>query len=171
MLVGNAGTLGVLSWSAMNGIKRYLEEVMSAFWYKVDGTDMIDMLEGDPLTLSADPGTTYIPATYAGTITAPDVAGLKTADVNNVLFDAGGTPRALSVSDFIDADLERIPVQYDDDAPHHIRAIGLIDDTVYAGLTTIDKKKISNYMNLWVLYWDNYLDAGSFEKENRTWDD
>jgi len=155
----------------LGGIKAYLESVFTALWYTVDGTEMLEMFGGSSLTLSVDPSQSYIPAAYAGTITAPDVAGYKTADANNVLYDAGGTAQALSVSDFIDEDLERIPVKYDDAAPHHIRMIGIYDPTVYASLTVADKKKISNYMDLWVLYWGNYLDAGSLSKENRTWDD
>lgn len=152
----------------INAVKVFLESVFTALWYRVDGTEMVELFGGDPLTLSVDPGTTYIPYAYAGTITAPDVAALKTADVNNVLYDGGGTPLALSVSDFIDADMERIPVKYDDADPHHIRMIGLLDPTVYATLTDADKKKISNYMDLWVFYWGVWYDAGTIEKENRT---
>lgn len=125
-------------------------------------------------TEDADLTTNYIPSTYAGTITAPEVAALIADDADSsggsVLFTAGAA-NDLSVSDFIDIDLERIPVKYDDASPHNIRAIGLIDDAVYDSLTIADKKKISNYMHLWVLFWENYLDAGSFDKENRTWDD
>lgn len=146
----------------------FIAKNFSAFWYTVSGTDMLDLLGGDPLTLSADPSADYIPYTYAGTITAPDVAGLKTADVNNVLFDGGGTPQALSVSDFIDTDLERIPVKYDNADPNHIRMIGLIDPTVFAGLSDSAKRRISNYMDLWVFYWGVWYDAGTIEKDNRT---
>jgi hypothetical protein len=162
--------VGMISPFTMGGvfITAFLENVFTALWYEVDGTDMLEMFGGDPLTLSADPGTDYIPAAYAGTITAPDVAGYKTADANNVLYDGGGTPQALSVSDFIDADLPRIPVKYDNTAPHHIRMIGLLDPTIYASLTDLDKVRISNYMDLWMFYWGVLVAGGVVNKENRT---
>ena len=129
---------------------------------------MIDMLGGDPLTLSVDPGVDYIPATYAGTITAPDVQALKDADVNNVLYTALGASRQIPHSDFVATDLERVPTKYDNLAPHHLRMIGLLDPVVYATLTDAKKRKISNYMDLWVFFWGGWLDAGSVNKENRT---
>ena len=147
-------------------IKKLLSEVFTALWYNVDGTEMEEMFGGDPLTLSSDPGESYIPATFAGTITAPDIAGYKTADTNNILYDGGGTANALGVSDFIDTDLERIPVKYDNNAPHNIRMIGLFDPTVYPSLSESDKKRISSYMDLWAFYWGVWYDAGAI-KENR----
>lgn len=147
-------------------IKAFLKENFEALWYAVDGTSMLDMFEGDPLTLSADPGQSYIPADYAGTISAPDVAALKAADVDNVLYDVGGTANALSVSDLIDADIERIPVKYDSEEPYNIRMIGILKPAVYDTLTDAQKTKISNYMDLWLFYWGSLL--GGNIKMNRT---
>jgi hypothetical protein len=150
----------------LNAIKDFLDSVFAALWYTVDGTDFVEMFSNNAMVLSSDPGETYVPATFAGTITPPDVAGYKTADANNVLYDGGGTPQALSVSDLIDADLPRIPVKYDSTAPHHIRMIGLFDPTVYGSLTDADKERVSNYMDLWMFYWGEIL--GGNIKDNRS---
>ena len=163
---------GLTSMGGGEEIPSYIADNFAALWFKVDGTSMIDVLEKqDPLTLSVSQTTSYIPSDYAGTITAPDVAALKAADVNNVLYTALGVANDLSNADFIDTDLERIPVKYDDADPHNIRMIGLFDPTAYAALTLADKLKISNYLDLWVLYWGDYYDAGSISKDNRVWSD
>ena len=150
-----------------NVVDDIIAEVMVALWYRVDGTSMIDMLGNhDPLTLSTAPEVPYIPADYEGTITAPDVAALKAADVNNILYTSAGVANDLSVADFIDVDLERIPVKYDSVAPYNIRMIGIFDPAIYSSLTDADKTKISNYMDLWIYYWDTLL--GGNIKMNRT---
>lgn len=146
----------------------FLKEYFVVCWHSVNDDTMRDIIGDNDLSLSTAPGVNYIPADFAGTITAPVHADLIAADVNNVLYDAGGSANALSVSDLIDTDLERIPVRYDDAAPHHIRMIGLFDPDVYGSLTEADKKKVSNYMRLWVYYWGVWYDAGVFDKENRT---
>lgn len=151
----------------------FLDSVFLALWYQVDGTDMVDMLGNyDPITLSVDPGTTYIPATYAGTITFPEHADLIAADAaaadGAVAYDGAGTAIGLSNANLIDADLERIPVKYDDASPHHIRMIGLLDDAVYDSLTDADKDKIARYMDLWIYFWTiDRINDGNL-KENRT---
>ncbi len=160
-------------WLELEDTSRYttisfLERVFTALWYPVSGTEMTEMFGGESLILSTAPGQEYIPATYTGTITAPDVASYKIADVNNVLYNSSGTPNPLFVNDLIDEDLERIPVKYDSLAPHHIRMIGLFNPTVYPTLTDEEKEQISDYMNLWVFYWGVWYDAGSVSTENRT---
>lgn len=152
----------------LSGIRAFLKEMLEALWYTVDGTEMVDMFGGEPCTLSEDAGMDYIPADYEGTITAPDVDALKTADADNVLYDGGGTAIALSVADLIDEDIPRIPVKYDEAAPHHIRMFGIIKPEVYADISDEQKFKISNYMDLWAFYWGEFNGAGSIWKENRT---
>lgn len=151
-----------------NEMLAFFKTVFTAVWAGVNSTEMVELLGGSSLTLSEDPGVNYIPADYTGTITPPDVAAYKAADVNNVLFTAGGLQNDLSVDDFISLDLPRIPTKYDNAAPHNLRMIGLLDPVVYPTLTTAQKKKISNYMDLWVFYWGVWYDAGNFDKENRT---
>lgn len=164
-------SIGIGIMPNKNAVLEFLNSVFVALWYTVDGTSMNDMLGNhDPLTLSAAPGTSYIPATFAGTITPPDTAALKTSDPYNYLYENyTGTPKDLSVSDLIDEDLDRVPVKYDPEAPHHIRMIGLIDNSIYDSLTDADKKKISDYMDLWIYYWKQFL--GGETKENRNMDD
>lgn len=142
--------------------------IITALWYKVEGTEMIEAFGGSPLTLSSDPGQDYIPGNFAGTITAPDVAAYKADDVNNVLYDATGDAYDLTAGNFVSTDLPRILVNYKDASPHDIYTIALLDDAYYASLSVQDKMDLSNRLNLWVFFWGGWLDAGSVNKENRT---
>jgi len=145
----------------------YIDNNFTAIWFNVVGTSMFDLLgKQKPITLSIDPGQAYIPADYTGTITVPDSDLLKAADINNILFTTFGVQNNLSVTDFTNVDLPRIPTKYDSKAPHHLRMIGLLDPTTYPTLTDTEKESISDYLTLWIYYWDVLL--GGNIKDNRS---
>lgn len=167
MILGNANILSSSMLNRRGGFIEHMKTFFSALWYKVSDDEMIDIVSGNNLILSESLFTSYIPGDYSGTITAPDISSLKTADVAHVLYSYLGTPKNLSVNDLVSIDTPRVPVKYDSSSPYSIKMIGLFDPDKYDLLSDSDKIIISNYLDLWVFYWGSWFDAGSVSKENR----
>ena len=102
----------VLNNESKTALQRFVEKYFVAFWDHVEGDEFIDIINGNNIALSIAPGTEFVPGAYAGTLTAPNIAALKTHDTANVLYDGSGVPIVKSANDFYDADLENVPVDY-----------------------------------------------------------
>jgi hypothetical protein len=112
-------------------------------------------------TTGKDFSTTYIPADSVATFRIP--VELVSADADG-LWTLTSVPQEVSVADLIADDYSRTFVRYDGEAPHHVRAIAILK----AGevLTSTDKDELTEYFQLYYLYFDEWNDLG-YGKENR----
>jgi hypothetical protein len=112
-------------------------------------------------TTGKDFSTTYIPVDSVATFRIPvEFAGADT----DGLWTLAGVPQEVSVADLIADDYASTFVKYDGEAPHHVRAIAILK--AGEGLTSTDRDELTEYFQLYYLYFDEWNDLG-YGKENR----
>lgn len=152
------------SWSS------YWKPLFDFFWYEGAGnitdTQLIDKSgNGNNITITGkDFVTSYIPATSAATFQIPDSATLIADDTDFFWVTALGARRQVTVGELNGYDLPRTFIWYDNAAPHHIRAIGILKSLVV--VTDAIKNKASKDFKLWMFHFTVQNDYG-YPKENR----
>jgi len=167
---------GLVTSDSIDANRRRIDTIMSVWesyrdllvgvYYMINDTRFIDAYGGSPLILSENPWLTYLPATYGGTVQAPQEAAFIAADeVSDNLWFTGGEANDVSLADLIAQEYDNTLVKYADDEPYHVYVIGIVK----AGVTLSDDQKdeLSDSFDLWVFHFGTWRDAGAI-KENRT---
>ena len=124
-----------------------LQSLFNVFWNEeVSGDELVNTV-GDNIPITGkDFATDYIPATSAATF----------------LID-GDT---YTVAQLIDTDYNNILVKYDNQAPHHIRMIGVLKPEYVDNLTQEQLDTLHEVFDLWIWWSGDWNDYGVM-KENR----
>jgi len=120
-----------------------------------------DIGSSEIITTGKDFSTTYIPADSVATFRIP--VEFAAADTDS-LWTLAGVPKEVSVTDLVAYDYASTFVKYDGEAPHHVRAIAILK--AGEGLTSTDRDELTEYFQLYYLYFDEWNDLG-YGKENR----
>ena len=116
-------------------------------WYTQSVEDALISDVGDNILITnKDFSTDYIPST------------------STALFTVNGV--AYSVSDLIDVDYNNMLIKYDNESPHHIRAIGVLKSEFIDNLTQAQLDELHQIFDLW-LYWSGVWNDYGVMKANR----
>jgi hypothetical protein len=162
---------GLSRKTVVRGIKyqalyTHLSSLLDFFWtVPVNGDYLINFLDGRKITITGkDFITDYIPGTSAATFKLQSDADFILDDISDFIwFDRYGNQRPVTVTELI-SDNYRTVVQYRNEAPLDILAIGLIKSTIVLTQTIIDQ--LSEDMWLW-LYWSGFFNDYGYLKDNR----
>ena len=154
---------------AISGSRNWttLKSLFDVLWHvKISGNYLTDESGNgyNVLINNKDFSSNYIPSTTASTFSLPDIAGLKTDDIDNLWYTAGGVIKNVTLIDLITINNGRTLVLYDNVEPFNVRAFGLLKSTVT--LTDLIKATASLEFQLWYLYFDEWNDSG-FPKQNK----
>jgi len=132
----------------------------------ITATELIDISgNGNNVTITGkDFATDYIPATSAAIFDCPDNATFIADDSDNLWINKNEESRGVEVSEMIGYDFARTIVWYDDNSPHHIRAIGILKSTIT--LTEAQINKLHTDFRL-ALFWSGVENVNGFIKANR----
>ena len=133
---------------------------------KLSATELLDQSgNNNHVTITGkDFVTDYIPATSAATFDCPNNAIFIANDTDNLWINKNEESRGVEVSELIGYDFARTIVWYDNDAPHHIRAIMILKSTVTLTAAQINKMHTDFRLSM---FWSGVLNVNGFVKENR----
>jgi len=123
-------------------------------------------ISGGQMPNKIDDGATFL--TVAGapgseTYQCPNTPAYIAADTDYIWFRTDESQRTTSTAELIGYDLQRTPVKYDDNNPHQIRAIMIIDSAM-----TGDKRD-KLFRDFWLpIMWDNSWNDFGHSKDNRS---
>jgi len=148
----------------------YWASLFDFLWFErsdnITTTELVDRSgNGNNVTITGkDFATSYIPATSAAIFDCPNNATFIADDTDFLWINRNEESRGVEVSELIGYDFARTIVWYDDDAPHHIRAIGILKSTV--SLTEAQINKLHTDFRL-PLFWSGVENVNGFIKANR----
>ena len=133
---------------------------------KLSATELLDQSgNNNHVTITGkDFVTDYIPATSAATFDCPNNAIFIANDTDNLWINKNEESRGVEVSELIGYDFARTIVWYDNDAPHHIRAIMILKSTVTLTAAQINKMHTDFQLSM---FWSGALNVNGFVKANR----
>lgn len=146
------------------------QNIFDFYWYEgaanVTATELVDKSgNGNNVTITGkDFATAYIPATSAATFDCPNNATFIADDTDNLWINKNEESRGVEISELIGYDFGRTIVWYDDSAPHHIRAIGILKSTVTLTQEQIDKLHTDFRLPI---FWSGVENLNGFVKANR----
>jgi hypothetical protein len=155
--------------TVIHGIKyqalyTHLNSLLDFFWvYPVNGNYLISILDDRKITITGKDFTTdYISGGSAATLRLPLDADFIADDIDNLWF-SGGAQNDVTVNDLISGDYRTV-VQYRNETPFDILAIGLIKSTITLTQAIIDR--LSEDLWLW-LFWSGVYNDYGYLKDNR----
>jgi len=129
--------------------------------------NLLSELSSDDITvLDKDFSSVYIPdeSGLTARFNTPDNNLYQNADDDFLWFDSGGTLRDVTVEELYTYDFTRTFVDFDDDPPHNVNAIGILKSGEV--LTESELNAVHDYFKL-PLFWNGTLNAYGVLKSNR----
>jgi hypothetical protein len=110
----------------------------------------------------------YIPDTSLATFTLPLDSDFIADDTDLLWFDTIGNQRLVTEDELENWDYSRTIIKYDNNSPHHIRWIGLLNSSIVLNATEINQ--LHDYFEL-SIFWSDILNGYGRIKANRPIDD